>query len=715
MSASGVLRRLSAPTLLGRALILGLSLAIILGALFGWDFPPKQYALQVGEVSRVRINAPRTITFDSAIKTREAQDKAAASVADYYDPPDPQIGRQQLNRAQNALNYLDSLRHDPYTSTDKKQELIAQVFNSAVSPTVVSATLTLDDARWTVLARESLAALEQTMRTEIRPEQVGEARRTVLPRFISRELSNEEAPLAAELVKSFVVANSLPNPQRTSALKEEARRAIAPMRVTIRQDETIVREGEVITPAAIETLEALGLLQTQRDWRELSGLWLFAGLLAGVITFYFATQPASVWAPWRRIALILSLVGLTVLATKVMVPNHALQPYLIPLPAVSMLLALIFGPPSAIVVTACLSLVIGLLAGDNRSLELLIYMFAGSVVAAFSMTRVERVNSFARAGFLIALTNIDVILIFILLSSPMILPIEAFVRIGAALLNATLSISFALAGYSLLSQTLGIVTPLQLLELARPTHPLLRQLLLKAPGTYHHTLLLANMAERAAEAIGADPLLTRVAAYYHDIGKIAQPYFFIENQIDQDNPHDQINDPYESARIVINHVYDGIALAQKYRLPKQVADVIPQHHGTMVAAYFYHRAKEQMPAGQVDEKFFRYPGPKPQSREAAIIMLADGAEAAVRATHPSNVEELDEVLKRIFRDRLLSGELNESALQLRDLELIRKAFIEILQGQFHPRVVYPTEPREALPEPPRGVWLEGSTIPEKEK
>jgi len=255
-------------------------------------------------------------------------------------------------------------------------------------------------------------------------------------------------------------------------------------------------------------------------------------------------------------------------------------------------------------------------------------------------------------------------------------------------------------------------TALKLTDLADLNHPLLRDLLVEAPGTYHHTLLVANMSERAAEAIGADALLARVAAYYHDIGKTTQPYFFIENQTDHHNPHDDLHDPYESARIVIAHVYDGIALVQKYRLPRQIADVIPQHHGTMLVAYFYHQAKEQAAKGEVDEKFFRYPGPRPQSAEAAIVMLADGAEATVRATRPATVEELDKVIQKIFRDRLLSGELDESDLHLRDLDRIRKAFLEILQGQFHPRITYPGN---ALPEPPRGVWLEGATIPEKEK
>ena len=438
-------------------------------------------------------------------------------------------------------------------------------------------------------------------------------------------------------------------------------------------------------------------------------------MVAALIAFYFADQPGRVWAQWRRIAVVLGGIAVTLFAAKLMVPAHALQPYLLPMPALAMMLSLIFGAPIAVVVSTSLSLVIGQLAGSGLERELIFYQFVGCVAAAISMRRIDRINSFALSGIAIALANMSSTGIFALLAAQPPLPVEVLLRMGAGLLNAVLSVSFALAGYSLTAHYLDIVTPLQLLELSRPTHPLLRRLLLNAPGTYHHTLLLSNMAERAAEAIGADPLLARVAAYYHDIGKAVQPFFFIENQVDHENPHDRLNDPYESSRIVINHVYDGLALAHKYRLPKLIADVIAQHHGTMLTAYFYHQAKTQAANGEVDERFFRYPGPRPQSREAAIIMLADGSEAAVRAARPATVEELAMVLQKIFRDRLTSGELDESALQLRDLELIRRAFVEILQGQFHPRIQYPSDTHEALPEPPRGVWLEGATIPEKEK
>jgi putative nucleotidyltransferase with HDIG domain len=403
------------------------------------------------------------------------------------------------------------------------------------------------------------------------------------------------------------------------------------------------------------------------------------------------------------------------LSAKLIIPEHNILPYLLPMPAVSKMLALVCGVPTAIVVAACLSLAVGQLASSNMALELVMYAFVGSAIAALGLQRAERMNAFARAGVLTALTNVSIILIFAFMVTQPIPADTLWLRLGAAVLNAMLTSSFALAGYTLAGHYLGIMTPTQLQELARPTHPLLRQLLLNAPGTYSHTLMISNMAEHAAEAIGADPLLARVAAYYHDIGKLVQPFFFIENQANRVNPHDELNDPYESARIIIQHVTDGVALARKYRLPRQIVDVIPQHHGTMLVAYFYRVAKQRAPNGEVDERAFRYPGPRPQTREAAIIMLADGAEATTRARHPNTVQELDDILKTIFRDRLLSGELDACDLHLRDLDQIRQAFLEILQGQLHPRIVYPGDSRESQPTPTQGVWLETPTIPEKEK
>ena len=252
-----------------------------------------------------------------------------------------------------------------------------------------------------------------------------------------------------------------------------------------------------------------------------------------------------------------------------------------------------------------------------------------------------------------------------------------------------ISSSLTFTAFFWLGGIFGITTPLQLFELARPTHPLARRLLLEAPGTYHHSLIVGNLGERAAELVGADPLLVRVAALHHDVGKVLRPYFFVENQASGENYHQQL-DPKTSAQIIISHVKDSLELGRKYHFPTAVLDIIGQHHGTTSAGFghFYQRASKEMD-GDVNEVDFRYPGPRPRSKEAAIIMLADRVEAAVRASAPESSGEMERLVRKITNDRLVSGELDECDVTLRDLEGIRGAFIDVLQGVFHPRLQYP--------------------------
>ena len=232
-----------------------------------------------------------------------------------------------------------------------------------------------------------------------------------------------------------------------------------------------------------------------------------------------------------------------------------------------------------------------------------------------------------------------------------------------------------------------IITPLQLMDLSRPSHPLIQQLLTMAPGTYHHSLMVANLAEHAAERIGADALLTRVGAYYHDVGKTLHPYFFIENQLDGSiNPHDQL-DPLMSAKVLHNHVSDGLKMAHKHRLPIEIQAFIAEHHGTTRAGSGYFRALKDNP--DTDDKPFRYPGPRPRSRETAILMLADGCEAIVRAKRPAHADETSKLISKIVIERLNDHQLDDSDLTLRDIEMVRQSFAETLRGIYHPRIDYP--------------------------
>jgi putative nucleotidyltransferase with HDIG domain len=323
------------------------------------------------------------------------------------------------------------------------------------------------------------------------------------------------------------------------------------------------------------------------------------------------------------------------------------------------------------------------------SLELTIYLLAGTFVGALVLGKAESIKSFLQAGLAVALTNAVVILLFGLLAPDQDM---LKVAIGAlvGIVMGTLAASLTLAAFFALSALLDVTTPFQLMELSRPTHPLLRRLLLKAPGTYHHTLLVSNMAEQAANQIGADGLLARVGTYYHDVGKTVRPYFFTENRVGGDNPHKNL-DPRTSANIIISHVQDGLDLAEKHNLPSAIRAFIPEHHGTSLVLAFYRMAVNA--AGDegedVHEEDFRYPGPKPQSKESAILMLADGCEARVRSAEPESAEEIERIVREMVKMRLDSGQLDESDLTLHDLQLVQASFLNVLQGVFHPRVKYP--------------------------
>jgi hypothetical protein len=324
---------------------------------------------------------------------------------------------------------------------------------------------------------------------------------------------------------------------------------------------------------------------------------------------------------------------------------------------------------------------------SNGSVELVVYLMLGGLVGTLVLRKGERTSAFITAGAVVSGISLALLLAFNLPLGG--LDLTGSIQLATAgLANGAIAASITLIGFYLLGAIFDIATPLRLMELARPNHPLLRDLVTKAPGTYHHSLLVSNMAEQAAEAIGADAFLTRVGAYYHDVGKINRPYFFVENRMQGIDPHAQL-DPWSSAKIIINHVKDGEEMARRHKLPHRVRDFIVEHQGTGIVRVFYHQAQQAAAPNPVDEKDFRYPGPKPQSRETALVMLADSCESAVRAMRPDTKEEIDELVRKIINQKLIEGELSQSPLTLMDLETTRRIFVQSLQGAHHPRIIYP--------------------------
>ena len=673
---------------IGRAIVLGIFLTAVTSAVLLTDFlPSNQVYLEVGDVSPEDILAPKDLSYESQIRTRQAQEAQAGSVPEIYDPPDTSVARQQEVLARRIMDYINAVRQDPYASPEDKAAWIAAIPDLELSPEVISQMLELSEEEWQVVREETVRVLLQAMQGEIKESQVAAVRRR-LPTLISYRLSDTQATVVEALAGGLVTANTFYNAARTEEARQEARQNTPPVTVTIRQGEAIVRAGDLVRPLDIEALDAFGLRQQAIRWEAVAGAIIMAIIATILLELLIFRLQSAFWTRGRASVVTFVLIALYVVISKLMLPlTDTVVPYLYPLPALSMIISILFGPAMGMAVGVSVGL-IGVFVASG-SLEITIYLLVGTLVGAMALGQAERLKSFLRAGLAVALTNAAIILLFGLLIPDQDL-LKVTINATVGLVAGGMDASLALAAFFVLSAMLDVVTPFQLMELSRPTHPLFRQLLLKAPGTYHHTLLVSNMAEEAAERIGADGLLARVGSYYHDIGKTLRPFFFAENRVGNINPHDRL-DPRTSAQIIISHVPDGLDLAEKYHLPSAIRAFIPEHHGTGMTLAFYRLAVQA--AGDdgesVDEADFRYPGPKPQSRETAITMLADSCEARIRSAEPTSVEEIERIIEETVKDKLESGQLDESDLTLRDIKEIQAAFLSVLKGVFHPRVKYP--------------------------
>jgi putative nucleotidyltransferase with HDIG domain len=477
--------------------------------------------------------------------------------------------------------------------------------------------------------------------------------------------------------------------------------------------QVIVEKGDVITASVMQELRDAGLVGAGLGGDDVAAAVLAALLGATALAGYiYLFQPKEASSPARLLLLAL-LVVLWVLAARlflaqVLPDNDRLYlAYILPVAAAPMVVASLLDAALAITVAAVLAFLAtfsGFYQPDARAalggnpleaFQMVSVYMLGSLAGIYAVHRAERVNRYLLAGVVVALVSFTGLLMFWLLDAQrelVDLPWMLFTSALGGLVSAVITVG----AFVVLGMLFGITTRIQLMELAQLNHPLLRRLQAEAPGTFHHSVVVGNLAERAADAVGADSLLVRVGCYFHDIGKLVRPGFYIENQLDGRNPHERL-DPYTSAKVVAAHVNAGLELARKHHLPAKVRSIIAEHHGTRLVTYFYRKASQENP--EVDPKLFAYPGPRPQSKEAAIVMLADSVEAVVRSSRDRSPERIDALVEAVINERLAEHQLDDCDLTLRDLRAIGEAFRVALRGLYHPRVEYPPptpEEREAL-------------------
>ncbi len=524
---------------------------------------------------------------------------------------------------------------------------------------------------------------DEMRQVRITEENLQEVKSSMEDRLTDGGIQQDYARILSKVASAAIVPNLSLDVALVEKSAEEQAKLVQP--VYIQQDQMVIRRGEIATEEQIMVLTDLGLIKGGDNIKSrLAVLVLVIIASAFSIVYFLLLAPKDVVKPLNS-TLICIVAVFTMLFAKFMMaylPTWGI--YLIPAAFPGVVIASLVSPGVALAVCISITMLIGMLTGGNF-LAILLSVTGGFVGVFGSKMMMER-RKMVKA---VALIGASLCLVCFFYSVAFEQGINQ-IGLLLCLLNGIIATIISVGTLPLLEMTFGVVSEMSLLELLNSSHPLIHRMMFEAPGTYQHSVNVANMAETAAQAIGLDYLLVRVGAQYHDCGKLKRPYFFVENQMNGINPHDRMT-PSLSASMIIAHVKDGVELAKQYKLPMPVIDIISQHHGRTLVSFFYHKEveREKENGREADESKFRYPGPKPQSKEAALVMMADSCEAAVRSLSDNSPSVVRNLIHKIIWDKVMDGQLSECSLTLKDLDLIEEAFFQVLSGMHHQRIEYP--------------------------
>lgn len=658
-------------------IFIGLFLAILSILLI--STAPQRYDISIGDVAVEDIYAPSDLVDKTAtgVKMREAE---AAVQAVYKLDRTVQIDIQK--KIETFFSLLAEISSKVDIDDNQKLQLMMQQSNIGLNKDYYSTLLKADPAEIVKLKDKILYITNQLLNENIEEAKLNDKREAIKEFFDNLPDNSKLNKLGSDIAIIIIRPNMFYDEAATSAQREEARENVE--EVIIKKDTKIITKGQEVTEHQINLLESFGLLDGRSAviaFRLYAGysLSIIAGLfILGLYCYLFAKKQ------WQNNSE-LFLIGLNILLSLIAAAGAKnISVYLILLPAFSMVISIMIEPKIAIITNTISAIFISMITGINATV--LVAMLIAGIAGALLVHKTHHRSTIVLAGLLVSLISVMVIISFGLIynSDTRVMLTNAIFGLVGGILSAVLTIGTL----PFFEATFDIITPIKLLELSNPNQPLLRRLLIEAPGTYYHSILVGNLAEAAAEEIGANSLLCRIGAYYHDIGKLKRPYFFKENQITKDNPHDKITANL-STLIITSHVKDGIDLATKNKLPSSIINIIREHHGNTLVAYFYHKALNSEAADTVTEDKFRYNFPRPQSKESAIVMLADSVEAYIRSLAEPTQHQVEQGVKKIIKDKLQDDQLDESDITLKDLDKVAKAFVKVLAGIFHDRIEYP--------------------------
>ena len=541
----------------------------------------------------------------------------------------------------------------------------------------------------------TVTAINNVMTKRISTDEVENAKKRVEEELKYTTLLNGNDDLrdaAIFLGRYAVIQNEFYDPISTEELRQQAAENVEPVKIL--QGQIIVEEGELINQDIFRRLKLVGLLNNDTSFKPLVGLVILITITLSAIYYYFYQMKSL---PEKRQMYLLLYGIIFVLSVFIMkiismlqIFNFAGIGYIFPAALGGMLVKILIDEKLAILMSIILAVSGSILFNEGVTgtfnFSEGMYILLSSLAAILFLESHNQRSKILQAGTFAAIVNVLLIAAFMLLPNGQFSGIEYGYYFITALVSGIGSAVLTIGLLPFFEASFGILSTMRLIELSNPNHPLLRKILMEAPGTYHHSVMVANLSESACEAIGANGLLARIGSYYHDIGKTKRPNFFIENQMNHDNPHDRLP-PDKSAQIIISHVIDGSAILKKYHMPKEIIDIAEQHHGTTLLKFFYHKALQDNP--EVREEEFRYPGPRAQTKESAVVGIADSVEAAVRSLSQPTPELIESLIKKIVADRLQDGQLNECDITLREIETVTHSLCETLKGIFHSRIEYP--------------------------
>lgn len=714
-----------------RCTLLLLGLFFVLLAVFYAVCVPRKYDLKAGSISHVTIDAPKDVVDE--VGTEEKRTAAANAVEPTYrfqqgvkEEVMTALGEtfDELRTIQQyglTLRDEDTLRNYYRSFSEEEIDYALSLVNSlSLTRNQITTLLRTDTPVFDDMVSTVTVAVENSLNTTIREGQVSQSIQTIQQIVGYKVDVSLTQTILPAVLRTCIKPNMIIDQEATEEARSKAMDAVEP--VVYLQGQNIVREGDRITQGQLAMLRSLGLLNDEQyDYSIYGGALINILLAMATLIMLLRLLLRSYLSDVRHLTVVLLVLLLNVLfsALSMLLPSL----YVMPVALGAILCTVLLGYRAGLCITVPLALLFAGLTSCASSTTFydVVLILANTLLSSVATTwflkgKPQRVRVLL-AGLISAVLNVLMIIGIKLLTNAETLDM---IHSGTwAAVGGFLSGVLAVALQPVFEALFHLPTPSRLLELTNPNQPLMKRLMIEAPGTYHHSIIVANLAEAAADKVGANAYLARAGAYYHDIGKLKRPEYFSENQHGS-NPHEK-TDPYISAAILISHTKDGMLLAQKEHFPPEVVDIIVQHHGVTPVMYFYHKALQMANGTPIDINDFRYGGPKPQTREAAIVMMADSIEAAVRSMKDPTPKSIDQFIERLIRGKLEDGQLSDSPLSLRDIDEICEAFSGILKGVYHERIEYPKVPRtlmenhktsdDATASAPEGTSSAASSVP----